>query len=244
MGRQKLYKTEEEIRERNRKKARKSYWKNKMITDLDKILIEWAYRTPTGKVDTKSNDGLIILDSVLRDFGWPYETRNTLIGELQMENLTTNKIKESNTMNFENQQSFSDKVISVKNLWDSNSDKYSSTPLGVYNTNMSPKEYFTYVRKQSDIDSLEEYGVPNTYHLVSNSPNNRKESKTGDLFMIRTRYAYTMIAGVSDSNFFPVSLIDNSDDVGDKISHLILKDRGNLTSVLMRYNSSLRSAFR
>ena len=80
MGRQKLYKTEEEIRERNRKKARKSYWKNKMITDLDKILIEWAYRTPTGKVDTKSNDGLIILDSVLRDFGWPYETRNTLIG--------------------------------------------------------------------------------------------------------------------------------------------------------------------
>ena len=239
MGRQKLYKTEEEIRERNRKKARKSYWKNKMITDLDKILIEWAYRTPTGKVDTKSNDGLIILDSVLRDFGWPYETRNTLIGELQMENLTTNKIKESNTMNFENQQSFSDKVISVKNLWDSNSDKYSSTPLGVYNTNMSPKEYFTYVRKQSDIDSLEEYGVPNTYHLVSNSPNNRKESKTGDLFMIRTRYAYTMIAGVSDSNFFPVSLIDNSDDVGDKISHLILKDRGNLTSVLMRYNEEV-----
>ena len=53
------------------------------------------------------------------------------------------------------------------------------------------------------------------------------------------RYAYTMVAGVSDSNFFPLSLIDNSDDVGEKIQHLILKDRGNLTSVLLRFNEEV-----
>ena len=134
---------------------------------------------------------------------------------------------------------FSVKILNLKKLWDFDPKKYSSTPIGVYNTNMSPKEFFTYFRKQSDIDALENYGLSNHNHLVSNSPNNRKESKEGDLFVIRMRYAYTMVAGVSDSNFFPISLIDNSDDVEESIHHLILKDRGNLTSVLMRYNEEV-----
>ena len=187
--------------------------------------------------------GLSILDSVLNDFNWPVKEKNQFIGELKMKNITkaydTKSDMVTTDINFKQTQTFSDEIISLKKKWDSDPDKYSSTTLGVSNQNMSPREFFNYYRKQTDIDALQNYGVPNTYHLISNSVNNRKESKRGELFMIRTRYAYSMITGVSDSNFFPVSMIDNSDDVGTKIQHLLLKDRGNLTAVLMRYNEEI-----
>ena len=246
MARKKLYRTEEEIKERNRKKSRKSYWKNKQITDIDKILREWSYRSQDGKPNF-SMRSLDILESVLIDFNWSRNERLTLIKQIGESKMNSAKLTNENKMIIEpipyqqksEPKSFSDRVKALKVLWDSDPKKYSSTPLGVYNTNMSPKEYFTYVRRQSDIDALEEFKLSDQNHLISNSPNNRKESKTGDLFVIRMRYSYTMIAGVSDSNFFPLSLIDNSDDVGEKIKHLILKDRGNLTSVLKRYDEEV-----
>ena len=56
-----------------------------MITDLNKILVEWAYRTSDGKPDVKNSAKLLVLESVLNDFGWSREARaellNTLIKE-------------------------------------------------------------------------------------------------------------------------------------------------------------------
>ena len=56
-----------------------------MITDLNKILNEWAYRTSDGKPDVKNNAKLLVLESVLKDFGWNRNVRaellNTLIKE-------------------------------------------------------------------------------------------------------------------------------------------------------------------
>ena len=50
-----------------------------MITDLNKILIEWAYRTKSGKPNPKSMAHQIILEGVLKDFGWDSEERNELL---------------------------------------------------------------------------------------------------------------------------------------------------------------------
>ena len=47
---------------------------------------------------------------------------------------------------------FKNQIRYLKTLWDSNSKKYSSTPLGVYNTNMAPKEFFTYVRSEAELE--------------------------------------------------------------------------------------------
>ena len=56
-----------------------------MITDINKILVEWAYRTSDGKPDAKNKAKLLTLESVLSDFGWSREARaellNTLIKE-------------------------------------------------------------------------------------------------------------------------------------------------------------------
>ena len=56
-----------------------------MITDINKILVEWAYRTNDGKPDAKNKAKLLTLESVLSDFGWSREARaellNTLIKE-------------------------------------------------------------------------------------------------------------------------------------------------------------------
>ena len=46
-----------------------------MITDLNEILVEWAYRTNDGKPDVKSNAKLLTLEGVLKDFGWTREAR-------------------------------------------------------------------------------------------------------------------------------------------------------------------------
>ena len=53
-----------------------------MITDLNKILVEWAYQVKNGKPNHKSTRDLIILDSVLKDFGWNLVERNELIENL------------------------------------------------------------------------------------------------------------------------------------------------------------------
>ena len=41
-----------------------------MITDLNKILVEWAYRTNDGQPNSKNSAHIIILERGLNDFGW------------------------------------------------------------------------------------------------------------------------------------------------------------------------------
>ena len=53
-----------------------------MITDLNEILVEWAYRTNDGKPDVKSNAKLLTLEGVLKDFGWSREARAELLSTL------------------------------------------------------------------------------------------------------------------------------------------------------------------
>ena len=53
-----------------------------MITDLNQILVEWAYRTNDGKPDVKNNAKLLTLEGVLKDFGWSREARAELLGTL------------------------------------------------------------------------------------------------------------------------------------------------------------------
>ena len=53
-----------------------------MITDLNKILVEWSYRTSDGKPDVKNSAKLLILESVLNDFGWSREARAELLNNL------------------------------------------------------------------------------------------------------------------------------------------------------------------
>ena len=50
-----------------------------MIADLKKVLSEWAYRTKSGKPNPKSMAHQIILEGVLKDFGWDSEERNELL---------------------------------------------------------------------------------------------------------------------------------------------------------------------
>ena len=53
-----------------------------MIKDLDKILVEWSYRTSDGKPDVKNSSKLILLEGVLSDFGWSREARAELLNTL------------------------------------------------------------------------------------------------------------------------------------------------------------------
>ena len=53
-----------------------------MITDLNKILVEWAYRTNDGQPDVKNSAKLLTLETVLKDFGWSREARAELLGTL------------------------------------------------------------------------------------------------------------------------------------------------------------------
>ena len=54
-----------------------------MITSINEILIEWAYRTRDGKPDPKSMAHQIILEGILREFGWNIEQRGELLRNLQ-----------------------------------------------------------------------------------------------------------------------------------------------------------------
>ncbi len=53
------------------------------IIDKNKILIEWAYRTRDGLPDPKSMSHQIILEGILREFGWNIEQRGELLKNLQ-----------------------------------------------------------------------------------------------------------------------------------------------------------------
>ena len=59
-----------------------------MITDLNEILVEWSYRTSDGKPDVKNNAKLIILETVLKDFGWSREARAELLNTLMLMKFT------------------------------------------------------------------------------------------------------------------------------------------------------------
>ena len=63
-----------------------------MITDLNEILVEWAYRTNDGKPDVKSNAKLLTLEGVLKDFGWSREARAELLNTLMTEDDIVTKI--------------------------------------------------------------------------------------------------------------------------------------------------------
>lgn len=62
-----------------------------MITDLNKILVEWAYRVSDGRPDVKSKAKLLILESVLNDFGWPSNARFELLNTLMEADIVKNK---------------------------------------------------------------------------------------------------------------------------------------------------------
>jgi len=62
-----------------------------MITDLNQILVEWAYRTNDGKPDVKNNAKLLTLEGVLKDFGWTREARAELLGTLMEADIVKNK---------------------------------------------------------------------------------------------------------------------------------------------------------
>jgi len=62
-----------------------------MITDLNKILVEWAYQVKNGKPNHKSTRDLIVLDSVLKDFGWNLVERNELVNNLKEVDIVKNK---------------------------------------------------------------------------------------------------------------------------------------------------------
>ena len=63
-----------------------------MITSINEILVEWAYRTKDGKPNPKSMAHQILLEGILREFGWGIEARSELIGNL-MEARTGNYVK-------------------------------------------------------------------------------------------------------------------------------------------------------
>ena len=71
-----------------------------MIKDLNKILVEWSYRTSDGKPDVKNRAKLLILENVLNDFGWSREARAELLGTLMEEiddKLLKHKLKNPTT---------------------------------------------------------------------------------------------------------------------------------------------------
>ena len=62
-----------------------------MITDLNKILVEWAYRTNDGQPNSKNSAHVIILEKVLNDFGWSREAIVELLNNLVEKTLVKNK---------------------------------------------------------------------------------------------------------------------------------------------------------
>ena len=73
-----------------------------MITDLNEILVEWSYRTSDGKPDVKNSAKLIILESVLNDFGWSREARAELLSTLMTEDDIVKNRKTGNVYTVKN----------------------------------------------------------------------------------------------------------------------------------------------
>ena len=53
-----------------------------MITDLNKILAEWAYQISDGKPDVKNGAKLVVLERILKNYGWSMEARAELLNNL------------------------------------------------------------------------------------------------------------------------------------------------------------------
>ena len=53
-----------------------------MNTNINDILVEWAYRVKDGKPNPKSIGDKIVLESVLKDFGWNIVQRDELLKNL------------------------------------------------------------------------------------------------------------------------------------------------------------------
>ena len=53
-----------------------------MNTNINDILVEWAYRVKDGKPNPKSIRDRIVLDSILKDFGWNIVQRDELLKNL------------------------------------------------------------------------------------------------------------------------------------------------------------------
>ena len=73
-----------------------------MITDLNKILVEWAYRTNDGQPDVKNSAKLLTLETVLKDFGWSREARAELLSVLITEDDIVKNRKTGNVYTVKN----------------------------------------------------------------------------------------------------------------------------------------------
>ena len=73
-----------------------------MITDLNKILVEWSYRTSDGRPDAKNSAKLLVLESVLNDFGWSREARAELLNTLMSEDDIVKNRKTGNVYTVKN----------------------------------------------------------------------------------------------------------------------------------------------
>ena len=149
------------------------------------------------------------------------------------------KVKKVKGVKMKNDMNFSETVKHYKEKFEKNPKKYSSTNLGAFNWSMSPRELFQYFMTFDEI-KLAVSKIKSWF--ISNSEMNRPPSTQGGLFESRMAYCYGIVAGVSDANFFPVSMIDNSDGVDRMVTHLVLKDRGNLTAILKRGEEKILTA--
>ena len=120
--------------------------------------------------------------------------------------------------------------------WKKDPERYSSTHDGVFNTEMSPEKFYDVFVTPEMVKSMEEEMEK---ELVGSSPLNRPPSKSGILFKTRMKYGFMIVCGVSDSNFFPITVIDDSDGLENKIGYCLLKDRGNITFVLAKHHEKL-----
>ena len=73
-----------------------------MITDLNKILVEWAYRISDGKPDVSNKAKLLKLETVLYDFGWSREARAELLNTLIREDDVVKNKKTGNVYTVKN----------------------------------------------------------------------------------------------------------------------------------------------
>ena len=73
-----------------------------MITDLNEILVEWAYRTNDGQPDVKNSAKLLTLETVLKDFGWSREARAELLNTLMTEDDIVKNRKTGNVYTVKN----------------------------------------------------------------------------------------------------------------------------------------------
>ncbi len=120
-----------------------------------------------------------------------------------------------------------EKVIYYRTMWANNPDLYSSRPEGTFNHELSPNEFFSHFLSPDDI-KLDTSSDKSTWITkIANSFLNRFPSTKGEFFMTRMGYAFCCVAGISDSNSFPMTLQDTSDEPEKIFPYLMLKDRGN-----------------